>query len=268
MVIKQRTIIIIAAVAVIVASLMLFLFHLRGFNPFTINLDHVFSSPSSNHLLGTDQLGRDYLSRVVLGSAVTLIFALIIQAVAVVIGTLSGMVAGFFESGWFDKIVGEYMNIMFVIPSVLLILTITAVMGKSIAAISIALGLILWIKSSSIIRGRVVVIKNREYILAAKILGIGKTRILGKYVLAELKKDIGFIYVMGLLDAVLIETGLSFLGLGIQPPTPSLGGLLRDGMNYMAMDERFVLIPGFVLIVFTCCIAFIIHRKELLNDRF
>jgi len=260
----KNTYIIISAIFVGFGLLLLFVF-IQGFDPYTTDLSAIFSSPSNDHWFGTDHLGRDYLSRIVLGTGITLIFAIIIQAIAVTIGSISGIYSGYFESGWFDKIVNEYMNVVFAIPSILLILTVTAVIGKSILNIGFTLGLILWIKSSSIIRGRVLIIRKRDYILAAQVLGIKKIHIMGKYIFSELVKDIGFIYIIGLLDAILLETGLSLLGLGVQPPTPSLGVLLRDGMHYMGIHTRFVFIPGFILVLFTGCITLIIQKKENVN---
>lgn len=234
---------------------------IHGFAPYQTDLAAAFSPSTSGHWLGTDQLGRDYLSRLLLGSLITLIFAAMIQAVAVAIGSLTGVFSGFFESGWFDKTINESMIILFTIPSILFILTITAVIGKSTFSVLFSISIILWVKSSSVIRGRVILIRNRDYILAAQVLGLKMHYILGKYIFSEIAKDISFIYLVGLLDAILIETGLSLLGLGVQPPTPSLGAMLRDGMHNLGMHVRFVLWPGMILIVITLCLTLLVQKK-------
>lgn len=234
----------------------------QGLDVYTTNLDNKLAYSSAKHLLGTDALGRDYLSRLVYATCLTLLFALIIQVVAVCIGTVSGIWSGLFPGKLFDALLTEYINLVLTIPSVLFLLVFTAVFGKNLLIVGASLALILCVKSSLIIKKRVMIIREKDYILALYILGVNLKIITQKYIFAELRKDIFYIFFIGVLDAVIIETGLSFLGLGVQPPTPSLGTLLREGMNLISTQLRYFLYPGLILLYLTIVLSILTNRVK------
>lgn len=197
--------------------------------------------------LGTDNLGRDILTRLMLGLRISLSVGLIAVFISLSIGIILGAVAGYYGGIW-DKIIQWFINIIWAIPTVLLVFALTILLGKGFWQIFIAVGLTIWVSAARLIRGQVMALKQEQYIEAARSLGYGNFRIIFKHILPNIIGPILVIAASNFATAILLEAGLSFLGIGVQPPAPSWGGMIRDNYGYIISDTPYVaLIPGFAI---------------------
>jgi ABC-type dipeptide/oligopeptide/nickel transport system permease subunit len=198
-------------------------------------------------LLGTDRYGRDIYSRLILGSRVSLTVGIIAATLSVFLGILFGALAGWF-GGWVDNVIMWFINLLWAIPTLLLVFAITLTIGKGFWEIFIAIGLTSWVSAARLIRGQVMQLKNLDYITAAKLLGFSDFRIILKHILPNIWGPILVIAAANFASAILIEAGLSFLGFGVQPPTPSWGTLIKEHYNFLITDNPLpALLPGFAI---------------------
>lgn len=197
--------------------------------------------------LGTDNLGRDILTRLMLGLRISLSVGLIAVLISLSIGILLGAVAGYY-GGTIDKMIQWFINIIWAIPTVLLVFALTILLGKGFWQIFIAVGLTIWVSAARLIRGQVMALKQEQYIEAARSLGYGNFRIIVKHILPNVLGPILVIAASNFATAILLEAGLSFLGIGVQPPAPSWGSMIRDNYGYIISDTPYMaLIPGFAI---------------------
>ena len=202
---------------------------------------------SPNHLLGTDQLGRDMLSRLVVGIRISLLIGFGVTAISLIVGSLAGAVAGFYR-GWVDVILSILIELTWGFPLILIAVLLTGTFGPGLKASVLAIGLINWAGFARIVRGEVLSIREREFIEASRAIGVGDGRILVRHILPNVLAPalvMGSYYVA---LAIVVEAGLSFIGLGAQPPLPSLGVMIADGRNYMILDHWVSTIPGLAII--------------------
>ncbi len=200
-----------------------------------------------HHWLGTDNLGRDTLTRLMLGLRISLSVGLVAVFISLTIGILLGAIAGYY-GGPVDKIIQWLINVIWAIPTVLLVFALTIVLGKGFWQIFIAVGLTIWVSAARLIRGQVMAIKQEQYIEAAHSLGFGSIRIIFKHILPNIIGPILVIAASNFATAILLEAGLSFLGIGVQPPAPSWGSMIRDYYGYIVSDRPYLaLIPGFAI---------------------
>ena len=200
------------------------------------------------HLLGTDQLGRDMLSRLVVGIRISLLVGFGVTAISLVVGTLAGALAGFYR-GWVDSVLSILIELTWGFPLILIAVLLTGAFGPGLKASVLAIGLINWAGFARIVRGEVLSMREREYIQAAQAIGVGDGRILVRHILPNVLAPalvMGSYYVA---LAIIVEAGLSFIGLGAQPPLPSLGVMIADGRNYMLLDHWVATIPGVAIIL-------------------
>ena len=199
--------------------------------------------------LGTDRYGRDILSRLLIGSRVSLAVGLVAVILSLTIGIILGSAAGYF-GGRVDNTVMWLINILWSIPTLLLVFAITLTIGKGFWEIFIAIGLTMWVGAARLIRGQVMILREMEYITAAKTLGISDARIIYRHILPNIAGPIMVIAASNFAAAILTEAGLSFLGIGVQPPQPSWGLMMKEHYNFMLAGKPFAaLIPGLAIML-------------------
>ncbi|WP_156360920.1 ABC transporter permease [Dethiosulfatarculus sandiegensis] len=204
--------------------------------------------PSMEYLFGTDNQGRDVLSRVIYGARISLSVGLISQLFNTIIGVVLGLSAGFFGKWWDDLVMG-LTNIMLSIPSLIFALAVMALMGPGLFNVFLALGLTNWSYTCRITRSQTLTARNQDYVKAATALGYSKIRIMFTQVLPNIAGPILVIATLGVAGAILLEASLSFLGLGVQPPTPSWGGMLSAAREQLFTAPWISIFPGVAIFI-------------------
>lgn len=200
------------------------------------------------HPFGTDQLGRDILSRIVTGSRVTLTIAGSAVIIGGIVGVFLGLVAGYF-GGWSDRLLMRLVDIQLAFPLMLLALLVVAALGPSLHNLIAVLALTSWVRYARIVRGQVLTVREREFVQAARAIGASHVRILARHILPNILTPVLVVATLELARTIVLEAGLSFLGLGIQPPFPSWGRMLADGRTYIASAWWIITLPGLALML-------------------
>ena len=200
-------------------------------------------APSQAHPLGLDDLGRDVLSRIVYGSRVSLRVGFSVVLFASLIGVTLGAIAGYF-GGWADVIVMRTCDILLSFPGILLAIALVAVLGPSLNNVILALVITAWVGYARLVRGQVLKVREMEYVTAAKAMGARSPRVIILHVLPNVINPVIVMATLGLAGAILSEAALSFLGLGVQPPTPSWGAMLTAGRRYLGLATHLAIFPG------------------------
>lgn len=204
---------------------------------------------TKKYWLGTDKFGRDILSRLIIGTRVSLAVGLIAVLISLTIGIILGAAAGYFK-GKVDAVVMWLVNVTWSIPTLLLVFAITMAMGKGFWQIFIAVGLTMWVSVARLVRGQLMAVKELEYVQAAKALGFTNTRIIFKHILPNIFGPILVIAASNFATAIIVEAGLSFLGIGVQPPQPSWGLMIKENYNFIIThNPMLALIPGFAIML-------------------
>ncbi|CAL2101260.1 Peptide transporter [Tenacibaculum sp. 190130A14a] len=210
---------------------------------------------------GTDKYGRDLLSRLLIGARISFFIGFIAVFISLIIGIPIGAIAGYFE-GKIDNVIMWFINITWSIPTLLLVIAITLALGKGFWQVFIAVGLTMWVEVARVVRGQVITTKQQQYVEAAKALGFSDFRIIFKHILPNIWAPIIVISAANFAAAILIESGLSFLGIGAQPPTPSWGAMIKNHYNYIILGKPFLaLIPG--LAIMSLVMAFMLLGNTL-----
>lgn len=240
----------IAGLIVIVALFVLSLGagFLTPYHPDAIDAWHVLLPPSSEHWFGTDELGRDVLTRVIYGARVSLKVGFVAVGIAVAIGTVVGLCAGFY-GGWMDALLMRLVDIMLCFPTFFLILAVIAMLEPSIWYIMVIIGLTGWMGVARLVRAEVLSLKSRDFVLAARVLGASDLRIIFRHILPNALSPVLVSATLGVAGAILTESALSFLGIGVQPPTPSWGNILTSGKDYIEFAWWLSLFPGVAILV-------------------
>jgi peptide/nickel transport system permease protein len=213
-----------------------------------INVRAILQPPSLEHPLGTDELGRDVLSRMIWGARISLSVGFVAVGISTVIGVLLGSVAGYYGR-WVERLVMRFVDMMLCFPSLLFILTVIAFVGPSIWNIMVIIGLTSWMGVARLVRAEFLSIKQREFVLAARASGAGDMRIIFLHILPNAVAPVFVSAILGVGGAVLVEGALSFLGLGVQPPTPSWGNILTAGKDNMEIAWWLSLYPGLAILI-------------------
>lgn len=218
------------------------------YTPTQYNLDDTLMPPSAKHWLGTDEQGRDVAARMVFGARISLAVGVVAVSLYVVIGVILGALAGYY-GGWVDQVISRSIEIMICFPTFFLILTLLAFLGPSIYNIMIVIGLTSWTGVARLVRGEFLKLKNQEFVQAAKALGASDTRIIFRHMLPNALAPVLVSATFGVAAAILIESGLSFLGFGVPPQVPSWGSILSQSQEFMDIAWWLTLVPGTAIFI-------------------
>lgn len=218
------------------------------YDPNEINIDRVLEPPSPEHLFGTDQLGRDVLSRIIWGSRISLKVGFVATGIAIVIGAVLGAVAGYYGR-WVDSVIMRFVDVMLCFPSFFLILAVIALLEPSIWNIMIVIGLTGWMGITRLVRADFISLKERDFVQAARVIGASDSTIIFRHILPNAMASVLVAATLGVAGAILTESALSFLGIGVQPPTPSWGNILTAGKDNIDIAWWLSLYPGMAILV-------------------
>jgi peptide/nickel transport system permease protein len=218
------------------------------YDPSFIDAEHVLSSPSRAHLLGTDQLGRDVLSRIIWGGRISLLVGFVAVGIATVIGAIVGALAGYYGK-IVDSIIMRFVDIMLCFPTFFLILAVIALLEPSIWNIMVVIGLTSWMGVARLVRAEFLSLKEREFVVAARAQGAGDLRLIFHHILPNAMAPVFVAAILGIGAAILTESALSFLGIGVQPPTPSWGNILTAGKDNIEIAYWLSLYPGLAILI-------------------
>jgi len=242
----------------IAAVLMIALFApwLAPFDPSVLFLERRLEPPSAEHWLGLDELGRDVLSRLIYGARVSVGVGLAVVLSAGGIGAIAGALAGFF-GGRTDSILMRTTDVFFAFPGILLAISLVAVLGPALRHVIVALVAIGWVGYARLVRGQVLQITQNEFVLAGRAAGLSPIRLLVRHVFPNVLPTLAVQASLGMAGAILAEASLSFLGLGIQPPTPSWGAMINAGRGHLLDAPHLALFPGLAILVTVLALNFI-----------
>jgi peptide/nickel transport system permease protein len=221
---------------------------LAPYDPSAIQVSSILLPPSFDHLLGTDALGRDVLSRMIYGTQISLLVGFVAVGISVVIGILVGSLAGYYP-GRVDTLFMRLVDIMLSIPTFFLILAVIALVGPNLINIMIVIGVTSWMGVARLVRGEFLALRESDYVVAARALGVPAHRIIFSHILPNAMAPVYVSTILGIAAAVLVESSLSFLGLGVQPPTPSWGNILTDGKANIEIAWWLSCFPGVAILV-------------------
>lgn len=219
-------------------------------------------------IFGTDSFGRDVFGRIVLGTRVSLSIGFIAVIISLLIGLSLGMIGGYY-GGFIDKVIMIIINIFWSIPTLLLVIAISIALGKGFWQVYIAVGLTMWVEVARLVRGQVISEKNKDYIVATKVLGYSDLRIFIKHLFPNILGPILIICAANFASAILIESGLSFLGIGTQPPIPSWGSMIKDNYQFIILGKAYLaFIPGISIMLLVTSFMFLGNNlTDLINKK-
>ncbi len=239
--------------AVLGAGMVLFLVLLSlgapvitSYQPYAQNLETRLTPPNPQHWFGTDEFGRDVFARMLYGGRVSLSVGLVAVAISLAIGLFLGALAGYF-GGWVDQVIMRTVDIVLCIPTLFLILMLITFIGPNLLNIMIVIGLTSWTELSRLVRAEFLTLRRRDYVSAAVALGVPDLRIIFRHILPNALAPVFISATFGVAGAILLESGLSFLGLGVQPPVPSWGNILTAGKDYITQAWWLTLFPGLAI---------------------
>ena len=237
-----------SAVIIFLFIIAIFAPMLAPYDPDLIDTANILAHPTAGHWLGTDELGRDVLSRMIFSARISLLVGFVAVGIATIIGVIIGAISGYY-GGWVDSILMRFVDIMLCFPTIFLILAVIAVLGPSIWNIMIIIGVTSWMGVSRLVRAEFLTLKERDFVMASKAVGARDLRIIFRHILPNAMAPVFVSVVLGVGGAILIESSLSFLGLGVQPPTPSWGNMLTVGKDNIEIAWWLSLFPGLAILV-------------------
>ncbi|GFZ82153.1 peptide ABC transporter permease [Compostibacillus humi] len=246
--VKNKSVVIGFTIISLVILAAIFAPYLTPYDPTEMDMSKRLISPNSEHLLGTDEFGRDLLTRLLYGARVSLFVGFISVSVAMTIGVLLGLISGYYGK-WVDTIIMRIVDIFLSFPVILLAIALVAALGPGLGNVVIALGLVYWTNYARVVRSTVLAVKEEEYVQAAITMGASNLRIIFKYILPNVTAPIIVVATLGLGVAIVAEATLSFLGLGIQPPEPSWGWTLSVGLDFIRNAPYLSVFPGIAIMI-------------------
>jgi peptide/nickel transport system permease protein len=235
-------------IIVIVFFIAIFAPFLSLYDPGKTDVSLKLKSPSFQHYLGTDQLGRDVFSRMLYGSQISLSVGFVAVGISILIGILVGAMAGY-KGGWVDSLLMRFVDIMLSFPSFFLILTVVAILRPNTYNVMIVIGITSWEGTARFVRAEFLSLRERDYVQAARALGVKDRRIIFRHILPNALAPVFVTASLGVASAILIEAGLSFLGFGVQPPAPSWGNILTEGRTYIFDAWWLTVFPGLAILI-------------------
>jgi len=245
---RNRLSVIGAVIVLILIAMALFAPFIAPCDPTTIDVYNVLSPPTRTHLLGTDELGRDLLSRLIWGSRVSLKVGIVAVGIAIMIGIIIGSVSGFY-GGKVDAVLMRFVDIMLAFPTFFLILAVIAILEPSIFTIMAVIGVTSWMDVARLVRAEFLTLKERDFVDAARAVGVGNKRLIFRHILPNALSPVLVSATFGVAGAILVESGLSFLGLGVQPPDPSWGNILTSGKDNIEVAWWLSVYPGLAILI-------------------
>ncbi len=247
---RNKSIVIGSAMVLIVVLIAVFAPLLTPYDIETMDVSNVLATPSAEHPFGTDQYGRDLMTRIFFGTRISLLVGFSSVIFSMIIGVTVGLLSGYY-GGWVDNLFGRIIDVFLSFPVMLLAIALVAVMGGGgTVSVIISLCLVSWTQYARVVRSSVLGIREEEYVLAARTIGASNTRIILKYIVPNALAPVIVVATLGIGTAIVSEATLSFMGLGVQPPTPSWGYALSFGLRYMRTAPHMATIPG-LAIMFT-----------------
>ena len=246
------TIVLLGIIGIIVFGPMTFITEDHAFRPDPLLINQ---PPSGQHIMGTDEVGRDILSRIIFGGRISLMVGLLAMLVAITIGTLLGSTAGYF-GGLTDSIIMRMTDVMLSIPGIFLIIALSVFLGPSMQTIVLAIGFLNWMSVARIVRALFLSLKEQDFVLAARCLGTPDAKIMWGHILPNAMAPVVVAATLTVGSAILIETAVSYLGMGIQPPTPSWGNMLKNAQDQIWTAPWVAIFPGAMIFFTTLCINF------------
>lgn len=243
---KKKINFIALAIIFLLAITAIFAPQISPYNPLEQNYKEILLPPSRTHIFGTDNLGRDIFSRVIYGTRVTVQIGLFASILASTLGLIQGLIAGYF-GGMFETIIMRFTDILLSIPTILLALTIIAVLGPSISVLIFAIAITSMSQFTRVVRGTVLSVKESTFVLASRAIGQSDLNIIIKHILPNILGPVIVLATIRVAGAILIGAALGFIGLGAQPPTPEWGALLNEARRYLRTAWWFMLFPGTIL---------------------
>lgn len=237
---------------------------LAPWDPLEIDMNNALSGPSSEHLLGTDNIGRDLLSRVVYGGRQSIVLAAAATGLSMALGCIIGMLAGYF-GGWVDLVITSISNIFQGLPGMTMMIAIAGLMGSGVTSMLLALVITSWVGFSRLVRGEVMKIKGEYFIESLRSLGAGHIRILFFHVMPNLVSSIVIIFATRIASSILSVASLSFLGFGLEPPAPDWGIMISDARMYYRVSPMLVIAPGICIVLLSLSVNVI---ADWMRDRF
>lgn len=238
------------------------------FDPFEMHLEEILQSPNSKHLMGTDQFGRDILSRLIYGARISLMVGMGAVTIKMLLSVMMGLFAGYL-GGVIDQVIMRFLDIIYAFPRLLLAMLILAVTGPSLLAITIVLAITGLPRFSRIIRGAVLSVKERDYVLAAKAIGVKNMRMVLRHILPNVIAPVLILLSLEMAHVIMSESSLSFLGFGVEASIPSWGNMLSDGRPYIREHPAMVLYPGFAIMVTIMAFNFLGDAlRDILDPKF
>ena len=221
---------------------------LSPYDPYAMDLDLMTQAPSRLHWLGTDQIGRDLLTRILFGTRISLVIGVVPTFLSMAIGTTMGLLAGY-HGGWLDNLIMRLCDIVLAFPSLLLAMVIMYTLGATLLNIFIALAAVGWAGTARVVRAQVLALREKEFVEAARAVGVRGSVIMLRHILPNCLPALIVLFTLGVPGAILAEATLSFLGVGAQPPTPSWGLIITSGKEFLFSAPWIAIAPGIFVLV-------------------
>ncbi|MGE5602463.1 MAG: ABC transporter permease, partial [Nitrososphaerales archaeon] len=229
---------------------------LAPYSPTKVNLRAQFQPPSPEHIFGTDIYGRDIFSRVLYGARISLVIGLVPASIAMVIGAAVGVIGGF-QGGWLDTALMRTGDVVMAFPSLVLAMVVTYTLGASLFTLFIALSVVGWAGAARVVRAQTLSLKQRDFVTAAQAVGARRARTMFRHIIPNCLAPIIVLLTLGIPAAIMAEAGLSFLGVGAQPPTPSWGLMINEAQEYMFNAPWASILPGVAILVTVLAFNFV-----------